>query len=37
MTYTPRPAGKPGTWRQVEVRVSRTDAIVRAKKEYLVE
>jgi Ca-activated chloride channel homolog len=37
MTYTPRPAGKPGTWHQLEVRVSRADAVVRAKKEYLVE
>ena len=37
LTYTPRPAGKPGSWHQVEVRVSRADAVVRAKKEYLVE
>jgi Ca-activated chloride channel family protein len=37
LTYTPRPAGKPGTWHHLEVRVSRADAVVRAKKEYLVE
>jgi Ca-activated chloride channel family protein len=37
MTYTPRPPGKPGTWHQIEVRVSRADATVRAKKEYQVE
>ena len=37
ITYTPKPAGKPGSWHQIEVRVSRSDAVVRAKKEYLVE
>jgi VWFA-related protein len=37
LTYTPKPAGKPGSWHQVEIRVTRADAIVRAKREYLVE
>ena len=37
LTYTPKPAGRPGSWHQVEVRVSRAGAVVRAKREYLVE
>ncbi len=37
LTYTPKPPGRPGSWHQVEVRVSRADAVVRAKREYLVE
>jgi Ca-activated chloride channel family protein len=37
LTYTPHPPGKPGSWHQVEVRVSRADVVVRAKKEYFVE
>lgn len=37
MTYTPKPPGKPGSWHQLDVRVSRVNAVVRAKKEYFVE
>jgi VWFA-related protein len=37
LTYTPTPVGRPGSWHQVEVRVSRAGAVVRAKREYLVE
>ena len=36
LTYTPQNL-KPHSWHQVQVRVSRPDAVVRAKKEYMVE
>lgn len=37
LTWTPKPLGRPGSWHQVEVRVSRADAVVRARREYLVK
>ena len=36
LTYTPQNL-KPHSWHQVQVRVNRLDAVVRAKKEYLIE
>jgi VWFA-related protein len=34
LTYTPRPGLRPKTWHRIDVKVDRSDLVVRARKEY---
>ena len=37
LTYTPKAGVQPRTWHQIQVRLTRPDLLVRAKKEYFIE